>query len=90
MLEKGWRFPETAHLLAFMISLGACGHVFQLLMYYSGCIMGLWFLWKSESSATLNLIDSNQFLLYPQWLCHSFKDFPLPLILCLTMSLLGT
>ena len=57
---------------------------------YSGCIMGLWFLWKSESSATLNLIDSNQFLLYPQWLCHSFKDFPLPFILSPTMSLLGT
>lgn len=26
-----------------------------------------------ESSAILDLVGSNQFLLYPQWLCHAFK-----------------
>ena len=31
-----------------------------------------------KSSATLDLVGSNQFMLYPQRLCHSFKDCALP------------
>lgn len=30
------------------------------------------------SSAILGLISSNQFMSYPQWLCHSFKGCGLP------------
>ena len=32
-----------------------------------------------DSSAILGLISSNQFMSYPQWLCHSFKGCTLPL-----------
>ena len=35
-----------------------------------------------EPSAVLGLIGSNQFLLYPQWLCPSFKGCSLPLLSC--------
>ena len=31
-----------------------------------------------ELPATLDLVGSNQFLSYPQWLCHSFKGCALP------------
>ena len=31
-----------------------------------------------ESSTILDLVDSNQFMLYPQELCHSFKGCALP------------
>lgn len=32
-----------------------------------------------DSSAILGLISSNQFMSYPQWLCHFFKGCALPL-----------
>ena len=31
-----------------------------------------------KSSAILSLVGSNQFLLYPQWLCHLFNGCTLP------------
>ena len=39
-----------------------------------------------DLSAILNLVDSDQFLSCPQWLCHSFKGCVLPpscLFLCI-------
>ena len=38
-----------------------------------------------ESSAVLDLVGSNLFMLYPQWLCHSFKGCTLSLPSCLNM-----
>ena len=34
---------------------------------------------EADSSTTLDLAGSNQFMLCPQWLCYSFKGCALPL-----------
>ena len=73
ILWAGRRFPRnwaTAHFWPFMVSLGTVmalvGVSFSMLIYYNERIMRLKVYWKSKSSAILDLVGSNQFILYPQ------------------------
>ena len=81
---RGTDFQELGHcplFWPFMFSLGTVitpvGVSFSMLMYYSEHIMRL----RStgiQSSAILNLVCCNQWMSYPQLLCHSFKGCALP------------
>ena len=69
---KRWGFPGTGPLPTFwpfMVSLrtvmALLGVSFSMLIYYNECIMRLKVHWKSETSAILDLVGSNQFLSCP-------------------------
>lgn len=75
ILEQGPRFQELGHwpLLAFydepLNCHGACGCVIEHMLIFYNEAQGLL---KVTSPAILNIVGSNQFLSYPQWLCHFF------------------
>ena len=48
-------------------------------MYYEDHIKEAQGPLEVKPSAILDLVSSNQFMLYPQWLCHSFKGCALSL-----------
>ena len=47
-------------------------------MSYHECIIRLKVHWKLNLPNILGLIRSNQFVLYPQWLCHFLNGCTLP------------
>ena len=68
-----WPFivcPRTA--------MAAEGVSFSVTMYYSELVWGSTYT-ESQSYTVLDLVGFNQFMLYPQWLCHSFKGCACPL-----------
>ena len=80
ILGKGWRFPGIGPpptFWPFMVSLWAV--MAPVGVSFSWCIILEWAyseahsLLEVEPPAILDLVGSNQFLLYPQGLCHSFK-----------------
>ena len=82
ILEKGWKFPRTGPLGLLWMALELSWHLLVCHLAHANLVQWAYNeaqgLLEVDSSALLDLTHSNQFLSYPQWLCHSLKDSALP------------